>query len=66
MGAIGPDGVRVLNEDVVRELGIVMAFLCLETPDSFGAVGFWYVDFEQVEDDEVVGILKRFRARAAA
>jgi putative phosphoribosyl transferase len=33
--------------------------VCLLTPDNFGAVGQFYVDFPQVEDDEVVAILQR-------
>src|SRR5437867_1934440 len=30
----------------------------LETPSPFGAVGRFYVDFRQVEDDEVKAILR--------
>ena len=33
--------------------------ICLLTPDNFSAVGQFYVDFPQVEDDEVVAILQR-------
>lgn len=40
--------------------------VCLETPASFEAVGYWYVDFAQVEDDEVVRILERARSLAGA
>ena len=32
--------------------------VCLLTPDNFRAVGQFYVDFPQVEDDEVVEILQ--------
>jgi len=35
--------------------------VCLLTPESFWAVGYWYKDFEQVEDEEVVETLARFR-----
>lgn len=38
----------------------------LETPEPFQAVGYWYIDFEQVEDDEVVRILEQARSRAGA
>ena len=38
----------------------------LETPEPFQAVGYWYVDFAPVEDDEVVRILERMRSRAGA
>lgn len=41
-------------------------FVCLETPGSFEAVGYWYVDFGQVEDTEVVRILDRARSSAGA
>lgn len=39
--------------------------VCLETPEPFDAVGYWYVNFAQVEDEEVVRTLERFHARAA-
>lgn len=32
--------------------------LCLETPDNFSAVGQFYADFPQVEDEEVIAILQ--------
>jgi predicted phosphoribosyltransferase len=31
--------------------------VCLATPDPFHAVGEWYKDFRQVEDDEVQKLL---------
>jgi predicted phosphoribosyltransferase len=34
--------------------------VCLEDYDSFGAIGFYYSDFRQVSDDEVIAILGRF------
>lgn len=43
------DRVRQYADDVV----------CLETPFSFQAVGQFYLDFPQVEDEEVVEILRR-------
>jgi putative phosphoribosyl transferase len=36
--------------------------ICLATPEPFSAVGEWYVDFEQVSDDEVRQLLSRFMA----
>jgi len=39
--------------------------ICLETPDPFYAVGLWYEDFEQTEDDEVHDLLERAAARAS-
>lgn len=35
--------------------------ISLETPSDLGAIGFWYRDFEQVSDDEVIGLLDRAR-----
>jgi putative phosphoribosyl transferase len=36
--------------------------ICLETPEPFGAIGYFYRDFRQVSDQEVVAVLKRFSA----
>lgn len=41
----------------------VDAIVCLDTPPNFGAIGYYYRDFRQVGDDEVIAILKRFPAR---
>jgi len=38
--------------------------VCLETPEPFYAVGLWYEDFEQTEDQEVHTLLGRAAARA--
>jgi putative phosphoribosyl transferase len=40
--------------------------VCLETHASFGAIGFYYVDFRQLSDKEVRDIVARFPARAAS
>lgn len=37
--------------------------ICLKTPYPFMAVGYWYRDFEQVSDEEVIALLKAARAR---
>ena len=34
--------------------------VCLEDHEPFGAIGFYYTDFSQVPDEEVIEILKRF------
>ena len=34
--------------------------VCLEDHESFGAIGYYYADFSQVSDQEVIGILARF------
>jgi putative phosphoribosyl transferase len=41
-------------------------FVCLETPHDFSAVGQFYADFTQVEDDEVMACLDRAAARRAS
>jgi len=46
--------------------GEVDALVCLETPELFGAIGYFYRDFRQVSDQEVVAILKRFPAKRPA
>jgi putative phosphoribosyl transferase len=39
--------------------------VCLETPEPFYAVGLWYEDFGQTEDEEVHDLLERAAARTA-
>lgn len=34
--------------------------VCLEHYRDFGAIGFFYADFRQIDDDEVIAILDRF------
>ena len=36
--------------------------VCLEDHPMFGAIGFYYHDFRQVSDEEVIEILHRFPA----
>lgn len=36
--------------------------VCLESPDNLDAIGFWYRDFSQVTDEEVLDILRRARS----
>lgn len=38
--------------------------VCLEDHTDFGAIGFYYADFRQVSDDEVIETLRKFPARA--
>lgn len=53
--------VPVAPGDTIEKLrGEVDALICLETPQIFGAIGYFYRDFRQVSDREVVEILKRF------
>jgi putative phosphoribosyl transferase len=39
--------------------------VCLEDHESFGAIGFYYSNFRQISDDEVIEMLERFPARKA-
>jgi len=50
MGAAPPDTVRRLEE-------LADEVICLESPRDFRAVGQFFADFGQVEDDEVVKLL---------
>ena len=53
--------VPVAARDTIDDLrGEADAIVCLETPRNFGAVGFFYADFRQIDDDEVAAILARF------
>jgi len=59
--------VPVAPADTVAELRPeVDALICLDTPEPFGAIGYFYTDFRQVGDEEVVAILARFPSGAAA
>ena len=40
--------------------------VCLESPTDLGAIGFWYRNFEQTSDDEVVELLERARRERGA
>jgi putative phosphoribosyl transferase len=44
------------RDDLAREADSVV---CLETPDSFGAVGQWYESFAQTTDAEVQELLRQ-------
>jgi putative phosphoribosyl transferase len=56
--------VPVAPPDTIAQLrGEVDALICLETPELFGAIGYFYRDFRQVSDQEVIAILKRFPAK---
>ena len=59
--------VPVAPPDTIEQLrGEVDALICLETPELFGAIGYFYRDFRQVSDEEVVEILKRFPVKGPA
>jgi len=54
------------GETITKLRGEVDALICLETPELFGAIGYFYRDFRQVSDQEVITILKRFPATRPA
>lgn len=49
-----PDSIAALRSEADE-------IVCLETPTNFYALGFYYLDFSQLSDDDVVNILKDFR-----
>lgn len=52
--------VPVAASETVRELNTVVdQVVCLHAPVHFGAVGNFYLDFHQLDDDEVVSALSR-------
>ena len=53
----------VAPEDTLRELSKeVDDVVCLSTPENFYAIGEFYTDFDQVEDEEVKNILARYHS----
>lgn len=59
--------VPVASRDACEEIGaLVDRCICLKTPESFQAVGGWYDSFEQVSDDEVLGLLAKATSSDAA
>jgi putative phosphoribosyl transferase len=51
------DTARILAEEADE-------FVCLDTPDPYMAVGYWYRNFQQVSDDEVAAMLAASKERA--
>ena len=59
--------VPVAARDAVDRLGrLVDETIALLTPESFYGIGEFYRDFHQLEDEEVVALMKSFAARRAA
>jgi predicted phosphoribosyltransferase len=50
-----PETIRQLRQEVDT-------LICLETPENLEAIGYFYRDFRQVSDREVIEILNRFPA----
>ena len=53
-------------ESLERIRSFADELVCLEAPEAFRAVGQFYRDFGQVEDEEVVALLGRRRAKEGA
>jgi putative phosphoribosyl transferase len=46
--------------DTIEHLSAVVdQIICLYTPEPFGAVGYYYENFSQVDDQEVIELLKK-------
>ena len=52
-----PDTIETLRPDVDE-------VVCLEMPEDFGALGYFYRDFHQLADEDVIAILKRHPLKA--
>jgi putative phosphoribosyl transferase len=58
--------VPVASTDTLESLRIETdEIICLEAHVNFGAIGFFYTDFRQIDDDEVIAILDRLGADRA-
>jgi predicted phosphoribosyltransferase len=56
--------VPVASPDVCAELGKeVDEIVCVETPEPYYAVGYWYQDFSPTTDEEVRDLLERAHQR---
>ena len=54
-------------ESLARVRSLADEVVCLDSPEEFYAVGQFYADFSQVEDEEVVAVLaQRAKKRAAS
>ncbi|NEX93757.1 phosphoribosyltransferase [Caulobacter sp. 17J65-9] len=53
-------------ETIAQLKGETDEVVCLETPDPFMAVGIFYADFAQTDDEEVVRLLKEARDSPSA
>ena len=57
--------VPVAPPDALEALrGVADETICLEVRSDFGAIGCFYSDFHQLDDDEVIAILDRFKPSA--
>lgn len=58
--------VPVAAESTCRELShLVDEMICVLTPEPFYGVGYWYDDFSQTSDNEVIELLRKARGVTA-
>lgn len=56
----------VCARDAANELASeVDEVSCLHTPSDLGAIGLWYQTFDQLDDDDVLGLLDRAQSSVA-
>jgi putative phosphoribosyl transferase len=59
--------VPIAAPEAVRDLaGVADDVIALETPEFMRAIGYWYDDFTQTSDEDVVALLSRAHERTAA
>ena len=58
VGAVAPGGIAHVRDEVDE-------VVCVRESRSLGAAGFRYVHFDQVGDDEVIGLLGEAASRCA-
>jgi putative phosphoribosyl transferase len=59
--------VPVASPDTLESLRVETdETVCIETHEDFGAIGFFYADFRQIGDEEVIAILDRVGAGRAS
>jgi putative phosphoribosyl transferase len=52
--------VPVAPPETIEELRLeVDDVVCLAQPEAFGAIGYFYLDFHQLTDDEVIGLMRQ-------
>lgn len=52
----------VCASESARVLRDLVDVVCLQEIENFGAVGYWYEDFPQTSDEEVVELLEKAKA----
>ena len=51
--------VPIGSKDIVRALRDTVSVVCLEEVDNLMAIGYWYKEFNQVTDEEVIEYLEK-------